>query len=113
MGGDQGHALVFEPPDGAERLVVVLWNRGTGWEVLTPTGPADGLRPGDLPQDGRGRRVIDVVLPEGRSTWAVALPRPEQGPDWAAPEPWTRFRAALFAGEVPVQVVPLSGSVQP
>jgi hypothetical protein len=113
MGGDQGHALVFALPDAVERLVVVLWNTGQGWEVLTPTGPDDLLRPAELPQDGRGQCVIDVVLPAGRSTWAVALPRPDQGPDWAAPEPWARFRGALFAGEVPVQVVPLGAAVSP
>jgi len=110
MGDSRGHSLFFDDPADA-RLVVVLWDpddSGT-WQVLSPQGPDDQLSPGDLPLEAGARRRLDIVPPEGPSRWAVALPSLAHGPDWAAGDPWHRFRAGVYVGEVPVQTVRLPG----
>jgi len=109
MGDGRAHALVFPVPEDAARQVVVLWNTGDGWEPLTPQSEGDVLTPADLPRDSEEHAVLDIVLPEGASQWAVALPRPDEAPDWTADDPWDRFRAAVYRGVVPLQVVHLPG----
>lgn len=76
------------------------WDRGTGWRPLFPLDAADAVDVHVLPQLPDGRRVLDLVMPEGPVRWAVLLPEALRWPD-----PWPELRTALYEGRVPVASV--------
>jgi len=102
MGASTGTTLLFEaPPQPA--WVVVLWDRGEGWELLFPATRAEAVRTDELPTHSDGRHMLDLVLPEGDSGWALLLPE-----DLAWPDPWEGLRDDLFWGKVLVASVDLA-----
>lgn len=98
-------AMRFDDPDDQPRLLVVLHREEGRWQVLFPQSATDVLHTSELPTDDNGQRVLELAAgaEPGDQRWAVALPTPLHGPNWAAEDPWVGMRDAMGRGEVPVR----------
>ena len=101
--------LALDPPDDAERIVVVLRRVTSDWSVVFPTDPDEVLPVGALPTED-GSPILDLVVDRpGRQRWAVALPAASVAIDWTAPEAtrWQALSAGIADGSIPVTSIEL------
>ncbi|MCB9761183.1 MAG: hypothetical protein H6739_15185 [Alphaproteobacteria bacterium] len=102
--GDRFTLHLDRLPDAQTHQLVVLVHEARRWRIIFPEGPEDRLPIDALPQDPRGRRILELSARPwaGRQRWALAFPHLDFPFAWGAAEPWGPLFEALRRGALKV-----------